>query len=363
MKSLNTNHGNLRLPVFLPDATRGLVRAVDSRDLEDCKIEAVVVNTLHLSSKPGISTVQHHKGIHKLMNWDRPVISDSGGFQVFSMIYESKMGSVSSSGFTYKLDKGDKKRILTPQKCIQLQFQIGADIIYTLDYCTHPTMDNRTQAQSIDYTIKWARECKQEYDRLLSEKNDDFKRPLLFAVVQGGNDHQLRRQCAEALLEIGFDGFGFGGWPIGEDGKLSEMVAYVSSLIPATYPKHALGIGKPENLVKAYDAGYNIFDCVIPSRDARHKRLYVFNEAIKDYNTLLSGDFYSHIYIQDEKYIKDTRPVDELCDCLTNDRYNRSYLNHLFDLNDHLAPRLATIHNLRFYSKLMEYIREYGNKH
>ncbi len=362
MNSLDTNHGLLSLPVFLPDATRGLVRAIDSQDLEACKIEAVVVNTLHLSSKPGLSTVQHHNGIHNFMGWNKPIISDSGGFQVFSLVFESKLGSISSSGFTYKLDKGDKKRLLTPQKCIQLQFQIGADIIYCLDYCTHPDMDAQLQIQSVEYTIKWAKECKKEYERLLSQKKDSFKRPLLFAVVQGGNDPALRTKCAQALLEIGFDGYGFGGWPIGDNGRLVDMVQFVSSLIPAVFPKHALGIGKPENLVLAYEAGYNIFDCVIPTRDARHKRLYAFNEAINDYQSL-TGDFYSNIYIHDEKYIKDTRPIDGVCDCLTNDRYSRSYLNHLFDIGDSSAFRLATIHNLRFYSKLIEYIRQYGNKH
>lgn len=362
MNELQTNHGNMKLPIFLPDATRGLVRAIDSSDLEDCKIEGVVVNTLHLSSKPGNSTIQHHKGIHNFMDWHNPIVSDSGGFQVFSMIFESKMGSISPKGFTYQLDKKDKKRQLTPQKCIQVQFQIGADIIYCLDYCTHPEMDNRTQNESVDYTIKWAKECKKEYERLLAEKKGSFKRPLLFAVVQGGNNSALRTKCAEALLEIGFDGFGFGGWPIADDGRLVDMVSFVSSLIPSNYPKHALGIGKPENLVKAYDAGYNIFDCVIPSRDARHKRLYVFNEPITSYHSLM-GDFYSNIYIQDEKYIKDMRPIDELCDCITNNRYSRSYLNHLFDIGDSSSLRLATIHNLRFYTKLIEYLREHGKKH
>jgi queuine tRNA-ribosyltransferase len=359
MKVLQTNHGPLRLPVFLPDATRGIVRAVDTADVEEAKIEALVVNTLHLASKPGTSTLSTHGGIHQFMDWKGPIISDSGGFQLFSMINESKMGSINPKGFIYQHEKGGKKHKLTPEKCIQLQFKIGADIIYCLDYCTHPDMDMATQKTSVEYTINWAKKCKKEYDRLLAEKKDPSNRPLLFGVVQGGNSKELRKKCAEALLEIGFDGFGYGGWPIDKNGKLLDMVGYVADLLPKELPKHALGIGKPENLVAAYEAGYHIFDCVIPTRDARHKRLYAYNEPITSYEQL-KGDFYSYLYIQDEKYIKDSRPIDEVCDCLTNERYSRSYLTHLFSINDHLAYRLATIHNLRFYSKLQEYLRELG---
>lgn len=361
MNELSTHHGLLQLPVFLPDATRGLVRAVDTQDLENCKIEGLVVNTLHLSSKPGMSTLAYHNGIHSFMDWKGPIVSDSGGFQVFSMIHESKMGSISPKGFTYQLDKGQKKKNLTPEKCIQLQFQMGADIIYCLDYCTHPDMDAATQKTSVDYTIQWAKKCKKEYDRLVAQQKKEVRKPLLFAVVQGGNSQELRRRCAEELLQLGFDGFGFGGWPIAEDGRLVEMVQYVAEIIPAHFPKHALGIGKPENIVSAFEAGYHIFDCVIPTRDARHKRLYAYNEPIESFRAL-KGNFYSPVYIQDEKYIKDARPIDEVCDCLTNDRYSRSYLCHLFTINDHLAYRLATIHNLRFYTKLIEYLRKYGKE-
>lgn len=362
MKTLNTNHGPLKSPVFLPDATRGVVRAIDTADLENCKIEGLVVNTLHLSSKPGVSTIAVHDGIHKFMDWRKPVISDSGGFQVFSMITESKMGTISPKGFTYQLAKGEKKRKLTPEKCIQLQFQIGTDIIYCLDYCTHPDMDTTVQKNSVDYTIKWAKKCKAEYNRLIDQRKANHPAPLLFAVIQGGNNAELRRKCAEELLSIGFDGFGFGGWPIADNGGLVEMVHYVSELIPDSFPKHALGVGKPENLVRAFYAGYNIFDCVIPTRDARHKRLYAFVDKSVEQSKNLNWDFYENIYIQDEKYIKDNRPIDELCDCLTNERYSRSYLNHLFKINDHLAYRLATIHNLRFYSKLIEILSKNGNQ-
>lgn len=357
MKSLETNHGTLKMPVFLPDATRGIVRSVDTLDVEEAKIEGLVVNTLHLSSKPGMTSFTSQHSIHNFMNWDKPIISDSGGFQVFSMIYESKMGSINAKGFVYQLAKGQKKKNLTPEKCIQLQFQIGADAIYCLDYCTHPDMDLSVQKTSVEYTIQWAKKCKKEYDRLLKEKKKDFKRPLLFAVVQGGNSQELRKQCAEELLNIGFDGFGFGGWPITDTGQLVDMVSYVSELIGPDYPKHALGIGKPENLLSAFRAGYNIFDCVIPTRDARHKRMYVYNNDYNHQQELKGAEFYDYLYMQDEKHMRDQRPIDEYCDCHTCRRYSRSYVHHLFNINDHLAYRLATIHNLRFYSKMLEILR------
>lgn len=360
MKSLNTRSGELKFPVFLPDGTRGIVRSVDSADLEACGIEAIVVNTLHLTTKPGLSTVNGAGGIHGFMNFKRPVISDSGGFQVYSLITESKAGTIHKDGFTYRLENEKEKSILTPEKCIQYQFKIGADIIYCLDYCTHPSAPDEVQEESVDLTIKWAKRCKKEYENQLKiRKIKDDERPLIFGVVQGGNSKELRKKCAEGLLEIGFDGYGFGGWPIDDEGKLLDMVGFVAELIGPVYPKHALGIGKPENLVRAYLAGYEIFDCVIPTRDARHKRLYTF----RDFGSLksrddISGDIYKYIYMQDEIHIKDFGPIEEGCDCHTCRNHSRSYLHHLFRINDTLANRLATIHNLRFYTRLIDKLRE-----
>lgn len=353
LTKIDTQHGELQLPAFLPDGTRAIVKSIDSTDLTATKTRALVVNTLHLSSKPGITTLNQHGGVHNFMNWQKPIISDSGGFQVFSMITESKMGSITPNGFIYQLDKSKKKVKFTPEKCIRTQFQIGADVIYCLDYCTHPEMDYKTQKKSVELTIKWAKQCKKEYENQIKIRKKSNYKPLLFGVVQGGNYKDLRKQCANELLEIGFDGFGFGGWPINEDGKLVEMVDYVARIIPEDFPKHALGIGKPESLLSAYKSGYNIFDCVIPTRDARHKRLYVFNPEV--YTTkILQGEFYHYIYLQDDIHFKNTRAIDENCDCHTCQNYSKSYLHHLFRINDNLAYRLATIHNLRFYSKLVE---------
>ncbi|MBE2281290.1 MAG: tRNA guanosine(34) transglycosylase Tgt [Ignavibacteriaceae bacterium] len=350
INKIETKQGTLNLPVFLPDATRGIVKSIDSKDIENAGIKGVVVNTLHLSSKPGLSTLKSFEGIHNFMNWKLPVISDSGGFQVFSLITGSNAGEITKNGFVYKLDSSKVKEKLTPESCIAAQLKIGADIIYCLDYCTHPNAPYSEQVESVNLTVNWAKRCKKEFEKLLASHKNPVK-PKIFAVVQGGNNPDLRKECALKLLEIGFDGFGFGGWPIDDQGKMIEQVSYVSELIPVEFPLHGLGIGKPENLVSAFKSGYNIFDCVIPTRDARHKRLYIFNG---DENPLTDEKFYSYLYIGDEKFMRDKLPVDPTCDCHTCTNYTRGYLNHLFTINDILSARLATIHNLRFYSRLIE---------
>jgi queuine tRNA-ribosyltransferase len=352
--ALDTVRGSLTLPAFLPDATRGAVRTLDAEDVRTCGIHAVMVNVLHLSSHPGVGVVASLGGIHAFMGWEGVVASDSGGFQAYSLIAESRdLGSVTQKGFAYRFDRSQRKKTLTPEKCIERQFQLGADIMFCLDYCTHPEADARTQRDSVDYTVRWATRCKEEFVRRVDGKGVNDRRPLLFAVIQGGNDLALRRECAERLLEAGFDGFGYGGWPIDDEGALFDAVGRVADLVPNSFPKHALGIGKPENVLAAFRLGYDLFDCVIPTRDARHKRLYALTMEPGRIDTG-SDDFYRCVYLQDEKHARDGDPVDAFCDCGCCTAYSRAYLHHLFNVNEQLAGRLATIHNLRFYGRLME---------
>ena len=357
---LETSNGKLPLPAFMPDATRGVVRTLDTKDLQNSGIKCLMVNALHLSNHPGVSVIKKHGGIHEFMGWDAPIFSDSGGFQVFSLINgSSKMGSVTNRGFVYRLTKGGKKNILTPEKSIQKQIQIGADVMFCLDYCTHPEADETLQLESVHITIEWAKRCKQEFERQLNQQKITGKPPLLLAVIQGGNSKELRKRCTDAVFEIGFDGYGFGGWPVDQQGNLVEAVKIVAEWVPDHYPLHGLGIGKPENIVQAFLMGYNLFDCVLPTRDARHNRLYVYNDKIENIN-LKEKDFYDYHYIQDNRYIRDTNPVDEYCDCFCCQNYSRAYLHHLLKIEDPLLNRLATIHNLRFYSQLMECLRRPG---
>lgn len=353
-KAIHTAHGRLALPAFLPDATRGFVKTLDSAGLAACGMEALMVNALHLSTHPGVTLIAHLGGIHPFMAWQRPIASDSGGFQLFSLVSGNrKLGHISKDGFTYSLEKGKTKKRLTPEKCIRRQFQLGTDIQFCLDHCTHPDADAATQRESVDNTVAWAARCKAEFERRASGLEH---RPLLFAVVQGGGDAELRRECTARLLEMGFDGYGYGGWPIDNDGMLLDMVAYVADLIPSAYPLHGLGIGKPENLVSAYAAGYRLFDCALPTRDARHKRLFIYRSGHPKM-PLEGRAFYENLYILDDKYGRDGGPLEEGCDCPCCRTYSRAYLHHLFKMDEPAAARLATLHNLRFYSRLIGALR------
>jgi queuine tRNA-ribosyltransferase len=348
--TLQTAHGPLRLPAFLPDATRGVVRCVDSADLTAAGVQGLVACAFHLARRPGGQVVRAAGGLHRFMGWQGPLAVDSGGFQVFSLLRESpKLGGVTKQGFHYRLAPGEGRKLLTPAKCIRQQFRLGADVMVCLDHCTHGEAPADVQRQSVRHTIDWARRCKDEFERLAAERP---QRPILFAVVQGGRDPELRRRCAEALVEIGFDGYAFGGWPIVGDNQLSEMVDLVAEVLRPHGPLWALGIGKPEHVVAAARLGYGLMDCVIPTRDARHRRLYVWRD-----EPAAGERFYEQLYIQDEKHTRDGAPVDERCDCACCRRYSRAYLHHLFRVGDGLAPRLATIHNLRFYTRLMASLR------
>ena len=348
--NLHLCSGDVMLPAFFPDATYGSVRCVDASDLADCGVRGVVMNTYHLMSKPGLGVIRHFGGARRFSGWNGPILTDSGGFQVFSMIRENpKYGEVRKNEIIFR-PKGADKLCLTPEKCIDAQFAISADILMCLDYCNHPEDSYELTETSVNITIDWAKKCKREYERQLKmRKLTSDSRPLIFAIIQGGGYRELRRRCAEALADIGFDGYGFGGWPLSSDMTLIEdILDYTAKLMPDNSVKYAMGIGKPDNVIKCAGMGYNLFDCVIPSRDARHNRLYVFTDG---------GLGYAQYYILDNDHIRDNRPVSETCGCLLCRNYPRAYLYNLAKTGDPLAPRLATIHNLRFYTDLLERIR------
>lgn len=359
-KYLRLPQRQLRLPIFLPDATLGVVRALDATDLLQCGIEAVVMNTFHLMQRPGSSTIQALGGLHRMSAWPGPIMTDSGGFQAYSLIQQNaKLGSINADGITFKPEASERKFHLTPEKTIQLQVSYGAEIVVCLDECTHVDAPFENQQRSVERTIEWARRCKDEFVRLVGQKRlSPEQQPLLFAVVQGGGYPELRRRCAEALLEIGFDGFGYGGWPLDRQGNLlTQIIAYTRELIPRTFPMHALGVGHPDNIAACYAIGYDMFDSALPTRDARNGRLYtVQDDALKTSSV-------SYIYVTDKKYIKSDAPAERDCDCLTCRNYSLGYLHHLFKINDSLFYRLATLHNLRFMVRLIAHLREDSNGH
>jgi queuine tRNA-ribosyltransferase len=349
--ALQLPHQRLQLPIFLPDATRGVVRSLDASDLQNCGIEAVVMNTFHLMQRPGSSTIQALGGLHHMSGWKGAIMTDSGGFQAYSLIQQNaSAGSINADGLTFRPEASERKFHLTPEKTIQLQVSYGADIVVCLDECTHVDAPFEDQQRSVERTIDWAQRCKREFVQLMQQKRLPLvQQPLLFAVVQGGGYTELRTRCAQALLDIGFDGFGYGGWPLDRQGKLlTEIIAYTRALIPPTFPMHALGVGHPENIIACHALGYDLFDSALPTRDARNGRLY----------TQTAAGSVAYVYVNDKKYIKSEIPIEQDCDCLTCRTYSLGYLHHLFKINDSLFPRLTTLHNLRFIVRLIERLRE-----
>lgn len=354
--SIDLPHGRLVFPVYLPDATYGMVRSVDALDLETAGVQGVVMNSFHLSQKPGTITLRSLGGMHRMSGWTHPIITDSGGFQAYSLIREnSRFGKITEDAIVFCPERSKRKLLFTPEKSVQLQLSYGTDVVICLDQCTHVDDPQEAHILSVERTIDWAKRCKKTFLQMVSvgEKTETAL-PKIFAVVQGGASFELRKRCAEALLEIGFDGFGFGGWPLDGDGNLiADILQYTREIIPRQFPLHALGVGHPENVVRGYQLGYDLFDCAMPTRDARHGRLYAFREE----NPSLDERWLKYVYIDDEKHMRSSAPLSPGCDCLTCQKYSSGYLRHLFKMNDALYPRLATIHNIRIMTRLTELLR------
>jgi queuine tRNA-ribosyltransferase len=354
MKSMNVRGQSIQFPIFCPDATRGVVRSVTMQEVADAGVEGLIMNTYHLMTQPGEDVIAAAGGVKKFTGWDGLVITDSGGFQVFSLAYSGKgKAKITDDGvaFIHDAPAGRQKMYLDPERCIQVQFKLDSDIMICLDDCPPIESDDRQHNVSIDRTIAWAERCKAEFIRQLSVRGLSWEspdRPLLFAVVQGGSDMARRERCFRALHAIGFDGFGYGGWPILPNGDLDiEIVTGLATLIGPDVPKYALGVGMPKDIIRCVEAGWEIFDCVLPTRDARHGRLY----------TLQSDLSTGFVYITKLVYATDFGPIDAQCDCLVCTKYSLGYLHHLFKVNDLTAPHLATIHNMRVYSRLIEQLR------
>jgi queuine tRNA-ribosyltransferase len=347
------------LPIFFPDATRAVLKTLDSTDLESTKTPGVLVNTFHLYQQPGGSVIKEHKGVRNFMSWNGGAISDSGGFQVMSLA--KSMGgknAVTDEGVKFKLN-GAKKILFTPQMSIEFQFLLKTDMVVVLDDFTDLDADETRARETVERTILWAKICKKEFDKICSaRKISPEKRPYLLGVVQGGPYLDLRRECTERLVEIGFDGLGYGGWPMDNEGNFNfDIPKVIADNSPNDYLLYGLGVGKPHEIAKCVDLGWNIFDCVLPTRDARHRRLYVYTDKSIDQIDVHQDKFYEYYTPDKEKHYHDQNPVSSACDCLLCQRYDRSYLSHLFRIDEMTAGRLATIHNLRFYSILMEKLR------
>lgn len=341
---LPTRHGDLALPAFLPDATYAVVRAVDAADLVRAGVRALMVNALHVAEKPGLTVIEAAGGLHRFMGWTGPIVTDSGGFQALSL-GKGGRATVTDDGIIYATAHG--KRDLTPESSIERQLRLKSDVVICLDECPPRNAGGEALRQAVRRTIRWAIRGKAAFARGI--EGLDGPKPKLFAVVQGGDDPALRRECARALTAEGFDGYGFGGWPVDARGRLLDAVALTAGLLPPDAPKLALGLGGPEALVQAHAAGWRLFDCTLPTRDARHGRLYVF----RDPRGLADG-FCERLDLTQEGFARDQEPLERGCDCATCATTSRAYLHHLFAIGEIAAARLATVHNLRFWSRLTD---------
>jgi len=358
-----TNHGEIKTPFFMPDATRGFLRSLDLGDVEKTGIEVMVVNTYHLYLKPGMELLKKAKGIHSFMNFSKPLLSDSGGYQVFSLIHKNaKMGKIDDDGVTFHSPLDGSIHRITPEKSIEIQFDLGVDMMVCFDDPPPNSYSQEKIKKAVERTIAWAKRCKEEYNRQVKKRKlNEENRPLIFGVVQGGKYLELRKYCADKLVEIGFDGYGFGARHIDEEGNImDEILEATASYIPENSLRFALGIGTPEDIVKCVSFGWDMFDCVIPTREGRHGRIFIRKSEVKSQKSKVKSNFYETININNEKYKNDFSRVDENCNCEMCQKHSKSYMRYLFSQKEPMAMRLASKHNLKFYSDLIRDLKKYN---
>jgi len=363
--TISTLHGELRFPAFLPDATYGTISNLSYEDLEKTGTKALVTNTLHLEQKIGSEKLKKYGGFHKFVNWSNPVLTDSGGFQVFSLIYRNQDSGnkITDAGCSFKDYSNGNYLFLSPENSQQIQANIGSDIRVVLDEPLFGNSDLKGIKRSVDRTTQWAKRAKKQFLEInnLSESdfnNSEIKRPLLVSVIQGANNFEQRKRSLEELVDIGFDIYGLGGLPIQtqrtwdythKGGFYKELLQFLAELIPADKLRYALGVGNPDNLAYATSVGWDIFDTVLPSRNARHGYIYV-SKGIGDEEF----ETYSVIHLKNSSYEYDKTPLDEDCSCQTCRTTSREYLRYLLRIGEGSGYRLATIHNLHFFSKFIE---------
>ncbi len=343
---MRTSHGNISTPAFLPIATRAAVKNLTVEEIKKIGAEIILSNTYHLFLRPGIKTIERAGGLHSFMNWSGPILTDSGGFQVYSL---AKTCQIKEGGALFTSELDGEKHFLTPEQAVKIQMKLGADIMMTLDVCPAYEKSKKEITRAVSLTSRWAKRCK---DFWLKEKS--AKTGRLFGIIQGGVYKDLRERSAKELTALDFPGYAIGGVAVGEpQAKMYKVLDYAVPLLPEEKPRHLLGVGTPENILEAVKRGMDMFDCVMPTRNARHG--YLFAELKLQGLKKVS---YKIIRIRQSCYQNDFGSLDPLCDCPTCKNYSRSYLRHLYLQKEPLALRLGSLHNLKFYLKLMEEIRE-----
>lgn len=352
---ISTSHGIINTPCFMPIATKAAVKNLTSEELENLGAEIVLGNTYHLFLQPGEKLIKKAGGMHKFMNWKKPILTDSGGFQVFSL---AKIRKISERGVEFRSPINGAKHFLTPEKSIQIQLNLGADIIMAFDECTPYPATKKYAKNSLEITARWAERCKKYF---VAKTSGLKEKHFLFGIIQGSVFKDLREESAKQIVGLDTDGIAIGGVSVGEPPeKMLEVLDWVAPFLPEEKPHYLMGVGYPEQIVEAVKRGIDMFDCVIPSRNARHGELFVFSASmrIKNIDVFKNKNFYNVIHITNKKFTTDFSPIDKSCDCYTCKNFSRAYLRHLFVTRENLGLRLATIHNLKFYLDLMKKIRE-----
>jgi queuine tRNA-ribosyltransferase len=348
---LKTKHGIIQTPCFMPIATCGSVKSIDSIEMEKIGAEIILGNTYHLYLRPGDKLIKKFGGLHNFMNWQKPILTDSGGYQVFSL---AKMRKISEEGVSFQSHIDGSRHLLTPEKSIEIQKNLGSDIIMVLDECAPYPASKKYIKKSLEMTTRWAERCMKHFNK------SQIQNSLLFGIVQGGVYKDLREESARQLLKLNFDGYAIGGVSVGEPSeKMLRVVDWTVPLLPENKPRYLMGVGKPEETVSAVARGIDMFDCVIPTRNARHGTIYKFKVENKKLKVMekQNKNFYEILHITNKKFKSDKKPIDKNCKCFTCQNYSRAYLRHLFVSNELLALRLASIHNIHFYLELMKRIR------
>jgi queuine tRNA-ribosyltransferase len=331
---LNLAHGTVETPAFMPVGTYGTVKGVTPEELEACGAEIVLGNTFHLLLRPGTDIIRRHGGLHRFMAWRRPILTDSGGFQVYSL---AGMRKVTEEGVRFRSPVDGAEVFLSPEVSMQVQRALDSDIAMVFDECTPYPADGRQARESMELSLRWSARSRVAFDA-------GEGCGTLFGIVQGGMHDDLRRASLEGLERVGFEGLAIGGLSVGEpEEDRNRVLETLVPAMPATKPRYLMGVGRPEDIVEAVWRGVDMFDCVIPTRHARNGHLFVPEGVIN---------------IRNARYADDTRPLDESCGCYTCRHFSRAYLHHLQRTNEILGSRLNTLHNLHYYQELMRGLRD-----
>lgn len=329
---IKTNHGSIDTPIFMPVGTQATVKAMTSRELKEINSQIILANTYHLYLRPGDELIKNAGGLHKFMNWDKPILTDSGGFQVFSL---SDLREIKEEGVYFSSHLDGSKHFISPEKSMQIQKNLGSDIVMAFDECPPYPAEREYVENSLERTIRWAERCQKEM-----EESDQ----ALFGIIQGGVYPELRKRSVEEMMKFDFPGYSIGGLSVGEPKEeMYKMLKHTTPIMPRNKPRYLMGVGTPEDLIEGIYHGIDMFDCVMPTRIARHGQVFTSK---------------GRITVRNAKFKDDFTPLDKNCDCHVCQNYSRAYIRHLIKRNEILGVRLTTYHNLYFMLNLSEEIRK-----